>query len=188
MLRSGSGRGRCGTRTQKGRRRPRPGTAPALAIQDRRHEHAGEQPRQSVLMDADHLCRAAPGDRVVRHSPLVGYLTALRSFKKLRLSCATPARPARVVAASDRGLRIRYGGDSPARSATRAGAPGSRECRSCRAPLKEAEVLIEGWRKQYNRVRPHSSLGYRPPAPEAVLLQPAALRSAGSNNPLSAPI
>ena len=54
--------------------------------------------------------------------------------------------------------------------------------------LKEAEVLIEGWRKQYNRVRPHSSLGYRPPAPEAVLLQPAALRSAGSNNPLSAPI
>ena len=54
--------------------------------------------------------------------------------------------------------------------------------------LKEAEVLIEGWRKQYNRVRPHSSLGYRPPAPEAMLLQPAALRSAGSNNHLSAPI
>ena len=54
--------------------------------------------------------------------------------------------------------------------------------------LKEAEVLIERWRKQYNRVRPHSSLGYRPPAPEAMLLQPAALRSAGSNNLLSAPI
>ena len=54
--------------------------------------------------------------------------------------------------------------------------------------LKEAEVLIEGWRKQYNRVRPHSSLGYLPPAPEATLLQPAALRSAGSNNHLSAPI
>ncbi len=54
--------------------------------------------------------------------------------------------------------------------------------------LKEAEVLIEGWRNQYNRVRPHSSLGYRPPAPEAVLLQPAALRSAGSNRPLLAPI
>lgn len=53
--------------------------------------------------------------------------------------------------------------------------------------LKEAEVLIEGWRKQYNRVRPHSSLGYRPPAPEATLLQPAALRSPGSNL-LSTPI
>ena len=37
-------------------------------------------------------------------------------------------------------------------------------------------------------LRPHSSLGCRPPAPEATLLQPAALRSAGSNNHLSAPI
>lgn len=34
--------------------------------------------------------------------------------------------------------------------------------------LKEARVLIEVWQKHYNRVRPHSSLGYRPPAPEAV--------------------
>jgi len=34
--------------------------------------------------------------------------------------------------------------------------------------LTEARVLIERWRNQYNRVRPHSSLGYRPPAPEAV--------------------
>jgi putative transposase len=32
--------------------------------------------------------------------------------------------------------------------------------------LTEAEVLIEQWRKEYNQVRPHSSLGYRPPAPE----------------------
>ncbi len=31
--------------------------------------------------------------------------------------------------------------------------------------LKQARVLIERWRQQYNRVRPHSSLGYRPPAP-----------------------
>ena len=53
--------------------------------------------------------------------------------------------------------------------------------------LKEAKVLIERWRQQYNRVRPHSSLGYRPPAPEAVLLKPATLRSAGLNNLLSAP-
>ena len=35
--------------------------------------------------------------------------------------------------------------------------------------LAEAKVLIEQWRKHYNTVRPHSSLGYRPPAPEIVL-------------------
>ncbi len=33
--------------------------------------------------------------------------------------------------------------------------------------LTEAKVLIGQWRKEYNQVRPHSSLGYRPPAPEA---------------------
>ena len=38
--------------------------------------------------------------------------------------------------------------------------------------LKEAKVLIEEWRKTYNMIRPHSSLGYRPPAPEAVLPVP----------------
>lgn len=35
--------------------------------------------------------------------------------------------------------------------------------------LLEAKVVIERWRREYNHVRPHSSLGYRPPAPEAVL-------------------
>jgi putative transposase len=35
--------------------------------------------------------------------------------------------------------------------------------------LKEAKVLIEQWRQEYNQVRPHSALGYRPPAPEAIL-------------------
>ena len=34
--------------------------------------------------------------------------------------------------------------------------------------LLEAQVLIENWRKEYNQFRPHSSLGYRPPAPEAI--------------------
>jgi len=38
--------------------------------------------------------------------------------------------------------------------------------------LQEARILIEGWRRQYNTIRPHSSLGYRPPAPE-VLMWPA---------------
>ena len=33
--------------------------------------------------------------------------------------------------------------------------------------LTEAKVLIEQWMREYNQVRPHSSLGYRPPAPEA---------------------
>ena len=35
--------------------------------------------------------------------------------------------------------------------------------------LKEARVVIEKWRQEYNTVRPHSSLGYRPPAPEAIM-------------------
>ena len=34
--------------------------------------------------------------------------------------------------------------------------------------LREAQVLIEEWRRHYNRVRPHSALGYRPPTPETV--------------------
>ena len=34
--------------------------------------------------------------------------------------------------------------------------------------LKEAKVLIKRWRKEYNSVRPRSSHGYRPPAPEAI--------------------
>jgi putative transposase len=32
--------------------------------------------------------------------------------------------------------------------------------------LKEAQIVIEQWRKHYNTIRPHSSLGYRPPAPQ----------------------
>ena len=35
--------------------------------------------------------------------------------------------------------------------------------------LLEARVLVERWRREYNQVRPHSSLGYRPPAPVAIL-------------------
>lgn len=42
--------------------------------------------------------------------------------------------------------------------------------------LLEAKVLIERWRRHYNAIRPHSSLGYRPPAPEAI--QPCSLASA----------
>lgn len=34
--------------------------------------------------------------------------------------------------------------------------------------LKEAQVVIEAWRRHYNTIRPHSALGYKPPAPESV--------------------
>jgi transposase InsO family protein len=35
--------------------------------------------------------------------------------------------------------------------------------------LREAQVVIESWRRHYNQVRPHASLGYRAPAPEVVV-------------------
>jgi putative transposase len=35
--------------------------------------------------------------------------------------------------------------------------------------LLEAKVIIENWRKEYNEIRPHSSLGYRPPAPRVII-------------------
>jgi len=35
--------------------------------------------------------------------------------------------------------------------------------------LTEARILIEAYRKEYNQVRPHSALRYRPPAPEAIM-------------------
>jgi putative transposase len=46
--------------------------------------------------------------------------------------------------------------------------------------LQEAKVLVEAWRRHYNTVRPHSSLGYRPPAPKVLLWPPppAALKGA----------
>ena len=38
--------------------------------------------------------------------------------------------------------------------------------------LQEAQVLIEDWRQHNNTERPHSALGYRPPAPEATMVFP----------------
>jgi putative transposase len=35
--------------------------------------------------------------------------------------------------------------------------------------LKGAKIIIENWRREYNTIRPHSSLKNRPPAPEAIL-------------------
>jgi putative transposase len=39
--------------------------------------------------------------------------------------------------------------------------------------LREAQVLAEQWRREYNQIRPHSSLGYRPPAPQTIQLAAA---------------
>ena len=47
--------------------------------------------------------------------------------------------------------------------------------------LLEAKVLIERWRQHYNTIRPHSALGYRPPAPEA--MQPCAVATAAPPQP-----
>jgi putative transposase len=53
--------------------------------------------------------------------------------------------------------------------------------------LKEAQIVIESWRRHYNTVRPHSSLGYRPPAPEVVLWPAAQSRPAPPATPAVAP-
>ena len=34
--------------------------------------------------------------------------------------------------------------------------------------LTEARVLVDQWRRHYNTIRPHSALGYRPPAPQTI--------------------
>jgi transposase InsO family protein len=48
--------------------------------------------------------------------------------------------------------------------------------------LLEAKVLIERWRQHYNRIRPHSSLGYRPP-PASKPLRKAPSRGATALSP-----
>jgi len=45
--------------------------------------------------------------------------------------------------------------------------------------LKEAQILIEMWRKDYNTIRPHSSLSYRPPVPAAIMVQPLQFQPIG---------
>ena len=44
--------------------------------------------------------------------------------------------------------------------------------------LMEAQVVVEHWRNEYNAIRPHSSLGYRPPAPQATERRRTVARSA----------
>ena len=35
--------------------------------------------------------------------------------------------------------------------------------------LAEAKIIVESWRRHFNTVRPHGSLGYKPPAPEVFI-------------------
>ncbi len=50
--------------------------------------------------------------------------------------------------------------------------------------VKEAKVLIESWRGHYNTRRPHSALGYRPPAPETTVRRPAGAAAGPTSAPL----
>lgn len=52
--------------------------------------------------------------------------------------------------------------------------------------LKEARIVIESWRRHYNTVRPHGSLGYKPPAPE-VYVPARAARAAAQSRPAPPP-
>ncbi len=52
--------------------------------------------------------------------------------------------------------------------------------------LREARIVIESWRRHYNTVRPHESLGYKPPAPE-VFLPAIAARAAPQPLPATPP-
>jgi transposase InsO family protein len=53
--------------------------------------------------------------------------------------------------------------------------------------LAEARVVIEGWRRHYNTIRPHSSLDYRPPSPEVVLWPASPARAEPALAPTVAP-
>jgi len=52
--------------------------------------------------------------------------------------------------------------------------------------LAEARIVIESWRRHYNTVRPHGSLGYKPPAPE-VFVPAMTTRAAPQSRPASPP-
>ena len=59
-----------------------------------------------------------------------------------------------------------------------------RQPRCRRRTLREAQIVIESWRRHFNTIRPHASFGYKPPAPEmfvpAFAAWPAALRQPAS--------
>lgn len=54
--------------------------------------------------------------------------------------------------------------------------------------LKEARIIIESWRRHYNGIRPHSSLGYQAPAPEVFVSSLAAWPSPPYGSAPTAPL
>ena len=50
--------------------------------------------------------------------------------------------------------------------------------------LAEARIIVESWRRHYNTVRPHQSLGYKPPAPEVFI---PVMGARGAPQPQTAP-
>jgi len=54
--------------------------------------------------------------------------------------------------------------------------------------LKEAQIIIESWRRHYNGIRPHSSLGYKAPAPEVFVPSLAAWPSPPYRSAPTAPL
>ena len=53
--------------------------------------------------------------------------------------------------------------------------------------LKEAKIVIESWRRHYNTLRPHGSIGYKPPAPE-VFVSAMSTRTAQQPQPAPPPV
>ena len=52
--------------------------------------------------------------------------------------------------------------------------------------LAEAKIIVESWRRHFNTVRPHGSLGYKPPAPE-VFVPAMTARAAALSRPATPP-
>ena len=53
--------------------------------------------------------------------------------------------------------------------------------------LKEAKIVIESWRRHYNTLRPHGSIGYKPPAPE-VFVSAMSVRAAPPPQPTASSV
>ena len=48
--------------------------------------------------------------------------------------------------------------------------------------LREAQIVIESWRRHYNRVRPHAALGYKPPATRGIRARPRRVAGCATSN------
>jgi transposase InsO family protein len=80
----------------------------------------------------------------------------------------------------ERGVPVHIRSDNGSEFTAKRCASACPACRSNRRSSNraspEAQVLIEMWRRHDNTVRPHSSLGYRSPAPAAILGQPGQIQ------------